>query len=175
MGHREFPGANRDEERQEQQQKNEEQQCGGGWGTGQQETAVLRLAYTNAQSIFSKLDELAAYAAVNKPDIILLTETWCNAATTDANLSIPNYQLETELRKDRSDTANGIGGGLLVYSKIGLKILPGDNLESKFHQYVTFKVLTKTEAVSIVLAYRPPNSGKENVETLSKLLKTAKE
>jgi hypothetical protein len=132
---------------------------------------VLRISYSNAQSIFSKLNELSAYAVENKPDIILLTETWCNTTITDANLSIPNYQLETELRRDRADTTNGIGGGLLVYSKIGLKILPSDNMGSKFHQFVSFKVLTKNEPVNIVLAYRPPNSSKENTEELCKLLR----
>jgi hypothetical protein len=69
-----------------------------------------------------KLDELAAVTQDLAPDIILLTETWCNETVQNAALSIENYMLETELRKDRTDTGNGIGGGLLVYSRAGLKI-----------------------------------------------------
>jgi hypothetical protein len=82
--------------------------------------------YTNAQSINSKLDELKVIAQDLNPDIILLTEAWCNSTVQNASLAIENYKLETELRKDRSDTANGIGGGLLVYSKQDTKILPYD-------------------------------------------------
>ena len=78
--------------------------------------------YTNIQSVFSKINELTVYAVDQSPDIILLTETWCNTTITDAALGINGYQLETELRIDRTDTVNGIGGGLLVYSKLGLKI-----------------------------------------------------
>ena len=70
------------------------------------------------------------------PDIILLTETWCNANTLDAALAIPGYQLETDLRTDRRDTTNGMGGGLLVYSRLGLKILSCDKFkENRFNQF----------------------------------------
>ena len=100
-----------------------------------------------------------------------MTETWCNPSITDADLSIPGYQLETELRKDRTDTANGIGGGLLVYSRNGLKILPLDTLQAvDFHQCVAFKVLTTGEPVNIVLTYRPPNSNRENFNKLLDIL-----
>jgi hypothetical protein len=44
-----------------------------------------------------------------EPDVILLTETWCNDSVSNASLSLENYKLETELRKDRCDTANGVG------------------------------------------------------------------
>ena len=127
--------------------------------------------YTNAQSILGKLQELSAYAADEGPDFILLTESWCNPSINNTDLSIPGYQLENELRRDRSDTLNGLGGGLIVYSKNGLKILPGDNLENDFHQYVQFKVLTSSEPVNIILAYRPPSSSIENLEQLCSLVK----
>jgi hypothetical protein len=56
----------------------------------------------------------------------MLTETWCNTAIDNAALAIENYKIVTELRKDRCDTANGVGGGLLVYSRESLQILPSD-------------------------------------------------
>ncbi len=58
-----------------------------------------------------------------EPDVILLTETWCNDSVSNASLSLENYKLETELRKDRCDTANGVGGGLLVYPVIPQTII----------------------------------------------------
>ena len=128
--------------------------------------------YTNAQSILGKLNELSAYAAGTKPDIILLTETWCNGTINDADLNIAGYQLEPELRKDRDDTLNGLGGGLLVYSKNGLKILPF-NLQNDncFHQHVCFQILTRREPLTVILAYRPPSTKIENTSRLYDLLR----
>jgi hypothetical protein len=87
----------------------------------------------NSQSIVNKINELACVAAESKPDIILETESWCHPGISDSYLSINGYQLQPELRVDRSDTANGIGGGLLVYSRDGLNILPCDKV-LKFDQ-----------------------------------------
>ena len=107
-----------------------------------------------------------------KPDFILLIESWCNQSINDANLSIPGYQLEPELRRDRDDTLNGLGGGLLVYSRNGLKILPFKLQEDNgFHQHVCFKIITKGEPINIILAYRPPSSTKENVDQLLDLMR----
>jgi hypothetical protein len=35
------------------------------------------------------------------PDLILLTETWCNEQILNAFLDIPGYELLQDLRKDR--------------------------------------------------------------------------
>ena len=67
---------------------------------------ILKIFYTNIQSVFSKLNELIVYTVDHSPDIVLLTETWCNTTISDAALSLPGYQLETDLRKDRNDTTN---------------------------------------------------------------------
>ena len=128
--------------------------------------------YTNIQSVFSKINELSVYVVDNSPDIILLTETWCNAAISDAALTLPGYQLETDLRKDREDTVNGVGGGLLVYTKSGLRILANDKFKmNKFNQFCCFKVMTKGEPVTIVLVYRPPTSGHENSNELCNIMR----
>lgn len=45
---------------------------------------------------------------------------------TSANLSVPGYDLQPELRRDRADTATaikGVGGGLLVHVRHGLPVL----------------------------------------------------
>jgi hypothetical protein len=66
--------------------------------------------------VVSKLGELTAISQDLEPDLILLTETWCNESVSNASLALENYRLETDLRRDRSDAKNGIGGGLLVYA-----------------------------------------------------------
>jgi hypothetical protein len=95
--------------------------------------------YLNAQSIVNKVDELSCVASDFKPDLILVTESWCNSEITDAFLSIDGYEVQPDLRTDRQDTAQGRGGGLLVYVKNGLKILKID-MESNFQQHCEFLV-----------------------------------
>ena len=132
----------------------------------------MKIMYTNIQSVFSKINELTVYAVDQSPDIILLTETWCNTTIPDAALGINGYQLETELRIDRTDTTNGIGGGLIVYSKLGLKISRCDKYDmNKFNQFCCFKLTTKGEPLTIILVYRPPGSGYENSEELCKIMR----
>ena len=130
--------------------------------------------YSNIQSIQSKLYELNVQAVDLNPDIILLTETWCNQSVSDATLTIPNYHLETELRRDREDTTNGVGGGLLVYAKTGLRILPSDKFKNnEFKQFCNFTVQTKGDPLHIVLVYRPPGAGHNNTEQLCNILHSA--
>ena len=88
----------------------------------------LKIIYFNARSIGNKLDELQALANERDPDFILITESWCNDKTSNGMLNIEGYNVEPELRIDRVDTANGIGGGLLVYSKKGIVLKPENNL-----------------------------------------------
>ena len=122
--------------------------------------------------MFSKINELTVEAVEHSPDLILLTETWCNTSISDANLAIPGYQLETELRRDRTDTTNGIGGGLLVYTKAGLKILPSDKFRTReFNQFCCFSIQTKGEPLTIILVYRPPGASQENTYRLCEILR----
>ena len=125
---------------------------GGRGAASIKEQEILKIFYTNVQSIQSKINELILYAADLDPDIILLTETWCNQSIPDAALSIPNYILETEVRRDRIDTTNGVGGGLLVYVKTGIRILPCDKFQdNEFNQFCSFKIKTKGSPLNIVL------------------------
>ena len=65
------------------------------------------------QSIQSKLYELSFTLNEIDPDIVILTETWCNSNISSDILQIPGYTIEESLRKDRQDTVNGIGGGIM--------------------------------------------------------------
>lgn len=119
-----------------------------------------------------KIYELAAISTINKPDIILITESWCNPQINDAALSVPGYRLESDLRNDRHDTGNGIGGGLIVYTKKGVKVeLTSNHSDNNFNQFCEFKVLTKNDPINIVLIYRPPSSPVENLENMCKIMR----
>ena len=127
------PGEGRHRDEGEKQQQEDQ---GGGRGQANPPTTGghenLDILYTNAQSIVGKIDELSCTASELNPDLILLTETWCNDSISEAFLHIPGYELEVRL--GREDTAGGRGGGLLVYSKPGLKVLTLDKVVD-FHQY----------------------------------------
>ena len=99
----------------------------------------------NAQSICGKVGELCVVSNDLSPDIILITESWCNAEITNAFLDVPGYELKTDLRRDRSDTRLGVGGGLLVYGKPGVKILPDNDCSHEFNQYCRFDLTNRTD------------------------------
>jgi hypothetical protein len=109
-------------------------------------------------------------AADLEPDLILITETWCNSTISEAFLRIKGYEIQQDLRKDRNDTPDGRGGGLLVYSKQGLKILSGD-VDNTFNQYCKFDVHDTT----LYLVYRPPNSTQQNMDKLAELISSTME
>ncbi len=65
------------------------------------------------------------------------------------------------------DTAQGRGGGLLVYSRTGVVVTKMDN-NVTFTQYCCFKVYD----VTFYLVYRSPNATEENMNKLIELVKT---
>ncbi len=123
--------------------------------------------YCNARSIVSKVKDLEVISSEKKPDIILITESWCYSETSNNVLNIPGYFIDEKLRVDRNDTLNGIGGGLLIYVRNGLKILSCD-INSNFNQLCSFKVLNDDQTTDFVvtLIYRSPNSNQENLDNL---------
>lgn len=107
-----------------------------------------------------------------KPDLILITETWCNKDIPNNLLNIDNYYIDASLRTDRNDTLNGIGGGLLVYVKNGLVILPNNNNINNFNQHCSFKICDgkSNSKLNVTLIYRSPNSSSVNNELLFDLI-----
>jgi Endonuclease-reverse transcriptase len=132
---------------------------------------MLKLLYSNVQSLPGKLNEIEAVLQDLKPDIVLLCETWCNTNLTNAMLNIEGYNFQNDLRMDRTDTANGIGGGLAVYTKTGLEVLPCDT-PVEFNQHVKFSIKSGSEKVNVYLIYRPPAGGQVSKEQLCNLIET---
>ena len=88
-------------------------------------------------------------------------------------ISINGYFIENTLRVDRSDTHNGIGGGLLVYVKQEITVLPIDNPQI-FNQYCKFLVIPAKDKtpLEITLIYKSLNSNAENNDNLCNLIKS---
>ena len=100
--------------------------------------------------------------------MILVVESWCNSNISDAFLSIPGYEMQQDLRLDREDTEGGRGGGLLVYTKNGIKILSCDKVVN-FHQYCKFLL----NDITVYLIYRPPSGGAVSIDDLTALISAA--
>ena len=83
-----------------------------------------------------------------------------------------NYELIPELRCDRSDTTNGIGGGLLVYIKEGLDVFTKPD-KSSFNQYCIFELMNGDEKIVFYVIYRSPNSTPDNTYKLCDLINNA--
>jgi hypothetical protein len=128
--------------------------------------------YFNARSLVKKVNELSCIASEIEPDIIIVTETWCHSAISNAYLNIPGYMIDDELRQDRTDTVNGAGGGILVYSKENLVLYPNDRLDNNFNKYSSFNIrLTgNSMPLTIIAVYRSPNSTESNNKELYKLI-----
>ena len=90
-------------------------------------------------------------------------------------LNINGYYINDELRRDRCDTNQGRGGGLLVYIKDGLKVTPIE-CDIVYNSYVVFNVKPieqdgeSTQNLNVVLFYRSPNSTENNTQGLINLL-----
>jgi len=117
--------------------------------------------------LVKKIDELSCVADAVKPDLILVTESWCNGDISDAYLGIDGYELLPDLRQDRENTAKGRGGGLLVYAKSSVKVLKIDN-NVMFQQHCKFMI----DDVTVYLVYRSPNSPPEAIVELENLVKS---
>ena len=105
-----------------------------------------------------------------------MTETWANDSITNAMLNIPGYNLEPELRVDRADTTNGIGGGILIYAKNGLVLKPSVKIND-FIQYCCFSIEAENSSndLNCIVFYRSPNSTEANNEKLNEIIKSAPE
>ena len=131
---------------------------------GGKERTKLNIMFMNAQSVGNKMDELRALVAINKPDVIAITETWTNETIADAFLQINGYEMAA--RDDRNDTAGGRGGEILVYTAAEMCVWKGESPEN-FNQGVTINLRHRCEDVKIHVIYRSPNSKRENDEALN--------
>ena len=70
----------------------------------------------------NKRHELAAIVNERKPSIVCVTESWLKSVVADHELKLDGYELR--IRRDRQDTTDGIGGGILVWARKGLVATP---------------------------------------------------
>ena len=92
----------------------------------------LSCVLVNARSIGNKLEELQLCAAVEKPNILAITESWGKEEIVDGEISLPGYTL---FRKDRKDGRKG--GGVLLYVDSRLKVTEREDMcSTKFTECI---------------------------------------
>ena len=125
----------------------------------------INVVFANVQSIVKKVDEVRAMAAIEKPDVMVFTETWANDEIGDCYFNIPGYDLVA--REDRNDTDRGRGGGIMVFATREIQTWR-ITVETSFNQYVSIQIKCPNVDVKIHAIYRSPKSRKENDDELNK-------
>ena len=143
---------------------------------------IFNILYTNALSVCNKMDELRCTVAEQNipPDVILINESWSNSSHCDVFFKIDGYNLVC--RCDRTDTNQGIGGGLLVWCKSDLSVAENKSLVfDNFNQCCSVNLpLSGSSTISLVLVYHPhnlynsPDMEKINNEKLCSVLTNTK-
>ena len=108
----------------------------------------------NAQSICNKYHEFQAQINLLQPQIIAITESWCNDLISDAEIWLNGYNL---YRKDRSTTC---GGGVLLYIHQSLSSVPCISLNNLDIQEAIWCIisLSNNNKVLVGAVYRSPYS-----------------
>ena len=122
------------------------------------------MLYSNVRSISGKINELKAVAVDIDSDVIVLCETWTNDTIDNSFLEIPGFKLM--IRKDRSDTDKGRGGGLLVYVKKGITCYE-KNISEEIIQAASLTFPMVDHDLHLHVIYRSPNSSPDNNESIN--------
>ena len=127
--------------------------------------------YFNAQGLTTKFPQLLALVDEENPDIICISETWCDSTVLDSEFSLPEYML---FRRDRhiTDFPNGMytnaargGVCILVKNTINctLSSINDHNTESLW-----LNISSSIGSLLLGVCYRPELAGNTYVENLCK-------
>ena len=116
----------------------------------------LHFCNLNIRHILSKIDELRIIMAdKNCPEIFGICETFLEPNITDNQVTICGFEF---LRKDRSDTKNKTGGGLVLYFKKSIKVKRRSELEISNLETIWAEIeLPNTRPFLLCTVCRPPN------------------
>lgn len=121
----------------------------------------VRTLYLNARSVANKILDIEELVTSIAPDIMIITETWLNDSITSSELEMLSYRVAA--RKDRIDTHNGRGGGVLI--------LANERLQCKEIHTNTPQVCgISVNDVSLYAVYHSPNASDSDRDTLTEFL-----
>ena len=114
----------------------------------------------NIRYLVPKLDELRLAMATERcPDILGVCKTFLEPNISDSQVIIDGYSM---LRKDRSDTQNKSGGGLVLYHRNTLNRRRRPELEASNTETLWSELtLPNSRPFLICTVYRPPSAKSE--------------
>ena len=122
----------------------------------------LHSCNVNIRYLVPKNELRLAMATQRGPDIFRVCETFLEQSVSDCQVVIDGFSL---FRKDRSDTQNKSGGGLLLYYRNSLNCRrrlesEGSHIDTLWSEFT----LPNTRPFLVCTVYRPPNAPSEWIE-----------
>ena len=117
----------------------------------------LHICNLNIRHVLPKINDIRLLLSNDKcPDIMGVCETYLQNQHPDSLLSINNYSF---IRKDRSETQDKSGGGLLIYFRESLNIKRRHDLEiSNIETIWTEISLTNSKSFLLCTVYQSPSA-----------------
>ena len=132
----------------------------------------LHIANLNIRHLLPKIDELGiALAEENGPDIIGICETFLNPSISSNQVTINGF---SHIRKDRSDTQDKSGGGLILYFRNSITCKRRPEIEISNIETIWSEIsMPNSKPFLICTAYRPPNATSDWIDKLEAELSVA--
>lgn len=121
----------------------------------------LKIPNFNARSLLNKLDDFHSHVGVERPSLVVISETWLHRGVLSSEISPPGYFVVS--RKDRLVTHNGRGGGVLVLCRNDLK---ATRINSSHRQTCGIRIGNK----NVFCTYLSPNSSSAEDDELNLFL-----
>ena len=125
--------------------------------------SLPKFLLANARSILNKKEELEVISK-DKPDVVLITETWLSDSVPDEVVNIPKFNV---IRKDRPI---GRGGGVQIYIRESIPFKPRPDLSSDQYEcvWIVLRHIWLPRSISkitVACVYIPPSVNMETVNS----------
>ncbi len=105
----------------------------------------------NARSLLPKRDELLAHIAVEKPDIIAITESWANSSHLMTEFAIEGYESYNKNRQHMK------GVGVICYVRNTFSAIKIEKQDAQNYDTVYVEITTTgNKKLLVAIIYRPP-------------------
>ena len=117
----------------------------------------MSIFYANARSIILKRKHLLVHAREEKPDIIMITESWLNTRDKHltAEVAISGYDMFEKCRFEKA------GGGVLIYVKTGINAIKISKTDVEEYDSLYVEIKNNNKKYILGVVYRPPKQSEE--------------
>ena len=136
------------------------------------ESKGLHFCNLNIQHIVPNIDELRiTMAHEHSPDIFGMCKTFVTSSVSDDQMAVDGFDL---MRKDRSDTQNKAGGGVILYYRKSINCKRKCNIEISYIETLWAEItLPNAKLFLICSVYRPPSSTSDWIDLFEEELSIA--